>query len=359
MTRSRLLVTGGAGFIGANFVHRWLRTRPESRVVVLDKLTYAGNLSSLEPVSRDARYRFVRGDIADRALTAELLDAESIDTIVHFAAESHVDRSIDGPTIFLETNVLGTHALLESARDYSARLPDAARAAFRFHHISTDEVFGSLGVDDPAFNERTPYAPNSPYAASKASSDHLARAYFRTYGLPVTITNCSNNYGPYQFPEKLIPLMIVHALEGRALPVYGDGLNRRDWLHVDDHLSGIEAVLDRGRVGESYLIGGGSELANNDLVRALCDRLDARFKADAALRKRFSDSPAARGDSCSSLITSVPDRLGHDRRYAIDDTKARTELGYRAAHSIEDGLDETIDWYLANESWWRPLLQRA
>jgi dTDP-glucose 4,6-dehydratase len=355
----RLLVTGGAGFIGANFVHRWLKTRQSERIVVLDKLTYAGNLSSLAPVSTDSRYRFVHGDISDHALTAELLSAESIDTIVHFAAESHVDRSIDGPTIFLQTNVLGTHALLESALEYWARLSETARGTFRFHHISTDEVFGSLGFDDPAFNERTPYAPNSPYAASKASSDHLVRAYFRTYGLPVTITNCSNNYGPFQFPEKLIPLMIVNALEGRALPVYGDGLNRRDWLHVNDHLTGIEAVLDRGRVGESYLIGGGSELANNDLVRALCERIDARFKSDPALRQRFGDSPAARGDSCTSLITSVPDRLGHDRRYAIDDEKIRSELGYCAVHSIEAGLDETIDWYLANESWWRPLLRRA
>jgi dTDP-glucose 4,6-dehydratase len=350
-----LLVTGGAGFIGANFVRFWLERHSLDRVTVLDSLTYAGNRASLAPCNGNARFRFVRGDIRDSTLVAELLATQSVDTIVHFAAESHVDRSISAPDVFLETNVLGTHALLKAARGRLESLPVGERARFRFHHVSTDEVFGSLGAADPAFTERTPYAPNSPYAASKAASDHLVRAYHRTFGVPVTTSNCSNNYGPLQFPEKLIPLTLVNALEGKPLPVYGDGLNRRDWLHVEDHCRGIELVLDRGVSGECYNIGGGTEVANIELVRSLCRRVDARFASDGALHARYPDSPAARGGTCESLIEFVTDRLGHDRRYAIDGTRASNELGYRAARTLEQGLDETVDWYLTHEDWWRPL----
>jgi dTDP-glucose 4,6-dehydratase len=325
----------------------------------LDALTYAGNRASLAPVERDARFKFVLGDIRDSALVDALLADQSIDTIVHFAAESHVDRSISGPDVFLETNVIGTHSLLKAARRRVEALPVPERERFRFHHVSTDEVFGSLGEADPAFTERTPYAPNSPYAASKAASDHLVRAYHRTYGVPVTTSNCSNNFGPLQFPEKLIPLTLVNALEGKPLPVYGDGLNRRDWLHVEDHCRGIELVLERGTSGECYNIGGGTEVANIQLVGALCRRVDARFASDGALRARYPTSPASRGRKCESLIEFVTDRLGHDRRYAIDGTRATGELGYRPARTLEQGLDETVDWYLAHEDWWRPLRDAA
>jgi len=357
VTRS-LLVTGGAGFIGANFVRFWLEHRAHDRVTVLDALTYAGNRASITPCEANTRFRFVHGDIGDSALVTEIIAAQAIDTIIHFAAESHVDRSISAPDVFLETNVLGTHVLLKAARQRVEALPAAERSRFRFHHVSTDEVFGSLGADDPAFTERAPYAPNSPYAASKAASDHLVRAYHRTYGLPVTTSNCSNNYGPLQFPEKLIPLTLVNAMEGKALPVYGDGLNRRDWLHVEDHCRGIALVLEKGVSGECYNIGGGTEVANIELVRALCSRVDARFASDGALRARFPDSPAARGGRCESLIEFVTDRLGHDRRYAIDGTRATNELGYLPARTFDRGLDETVDWYLANEDWWRPLYRR-
>jgi dTDP-glucose 4,6-dehydratase len=352
-------VTGGAGFIGANFVRYWLSHHPHDRVAVLDALTYAGNRASLASCERDARCRFVHGDIGDAALVERTMDDRKIDTIVHFAAESHVDRSIASAAVFLETNVLGTHTLLLAARKKWESASAAERARFRFHHVSTDEVYGSLGETDPAFTERTPYAPNSPYAASKAASDHIVRAYNRTYGLPVTTSNCSNNYGPLQFPEKLIPLILVNALEGIALPIYGDGLNRRDWLHVEDHCRGIELVLGRGVAGECYNIGGGTEVPNIELVRALCARVDARFTSDAALRGRFPKSPAANGGTCSSLIKFVTDRLGHDRRYAIDGTRATAELGYQPARTLEQGLDETVDWYLANEDWWRPLRARS
>ena len=336
----RLLVTGGAGFIGANFVHYWLARHPGGRLVVLDALTYAGNRASLVDAEGRPEYRFVHGDIRDEALVEGLLREEGIDRIVHFAAESHVDRSIAGPDAFIDTNIIGTHSLLKAARavwlEGGEPLP-----GHRFHHVSTDEVYGSLGPHDPAFSETTPYAPNSPYSASKASSDHLVRAYHHTYGLNTTISNCSNNYGPYQFPEKLIPLCIINLLHGKPLPIYGDGQNVRDWLHVEDHCRGIELILGRGRAGETYNIGGGAERTNLQVVETLCSVMD---------ELRPEGSPHAR------RIEFVRDRPGHDRRYAIDERKLRDELGYTPAHSFEGGLHETVAWYLANEAWWRPIL---
>ena len=346
-----LLVTGGAGFIGANFVHYWLARHPEERVVVLDALTYAGNLANLAPVRDNPRFRFVQGNILDQPLVEELLRQEGVGTIVHFAAESHVDRSITGPDAFLETNVLGTHALLKAAQKIWLA---GSGVEHRFHHVSTDEVYGSLGPDDPPFRESTPYAPNSPYSASKAASDHLVRAYYHTYGLEVTTSNCSNNYGPYQFPEKLIPLVLVNILAGKPLPIYGDGGNIRDWLYVEDHCRGIELVLARGRVGEVYNLGGDNEWTNIEIVKLICRLLDEAFAADGRLAARFPLSPAARG-AASSLITYVKDRPGHDRRYAIDAAKCRDELGYRPLESFASGIGKTIAWMLANESWWRGL----
>lgn len=351
----RLLITGGAGFIGANFVHYWSRKYPRDRLVVLDALTYAGNLASLAPVTKAAQLRFVRGNICDSDLLNTLLVQENIDTVVNFAAESHVDRSILGPDPFIETNIVGTHTLLKAAR--RAWSSDRqSNKEYRFHHVSTDEVYGSLGPTDPAFTEVTPYAPRSPYAASKASSDHLVRAYGHTYGLPFTITNCSNNYGPYQFPEKLLPLMIVNALEGKSLPVYGDGGNMRDWLHVEDHCLGIELVLTRGTMSETYNIGGNSERANIDLIRRLCGLIDAAFADDNNLRMRFPDCPAAHQLSTADLITFVKDRPGHDWRYAIDASKISTALGYRPRHTLASGLRKTLQWYFNNEPWWRAVM---
>jgi len=325
-----LLVTGGAGFIGANFVVSTLQETGES-IVNLDKLTYAGNLRNLRAIDGDRRHQFVKGDIADRDLVKKLLLAHRPRAIVHFAAESHVDRSISGPADFVQTNVVGTWALLEEARAYWEQGRDAA---FRFVHVSTDEVYGSLGPEDPAFTEETPYAPNSPYAASKAGSDHMVRAYCHTYGLPTLTTNCSNNYGPRQYPEKLIPLFIRNALDGKRLPVYGDGRNVRDWLYVADHCDAIRVVLARGRVGETYNIGGETELANIDLVRTLCALLD---KA----------KPRASG-SYADLIEYVKDRPGHDRRYAMNIGKIGRELGWRPRESFQTGLDKTVRWYLEN-----------
>ncbi len=350
----RLLVTGGAGFIGANFVHYWLRQYPDDRVVVLDALTYAGNLASLGPVRDKPGFRFVHGDICDAGIVADLLVAEDIDTIVHFAAESHVDRSISGPGAFIQTNVVGTHTLLEAARHFwlSGERPEP----HRFHHVSTDEVYGSLGEDDPAFTETTPYAPNSPYSASKAGSDHLVRAYHHTYGLQVTTSNCSNNYGPYQFPEKLIPLMIVNALDGSELPVYGDGSNIRDWLYVEDHVRGIDLVIREGEVGETYNIGGNEEHANLEIVRSLCACIDELFADNAELARRFPNAPAASGNATESLIRMVSDRPGHDWRYAIDASRMRDELGFDPEHDFASGLRATIDWMLENEDWWRAIL---
>lgn len=352
---SRLLVTGGAGFIGANFVQYWLARHPDHRVVVLDALTYAGNIASLEPVSAHPAFRFVHGDIRDQALVEQLLRDEAIDTIVHFAAESHVDRSIHGPDEFIDTNVNGTHSLLKAARAIWLDA-DAPRAPHRFHHVSTDEVYGSLEADDPPFTETTPYAPNSPYSASKAASDHLVRAYHHTYGLQITTSNCSNNYGPYQFPEKLIPLVLINALHGRPLPVYGDGLNVRDWLYVDDHSRAIDLCLHRGRAGEVYNIGGNNEWTNIDIVRLLCRLVDAAFAEDPGLASRFDDAPPARGEPTDSLISFVKDRPGHDRRYAIDASFSREALGYVPAESFESGIRKTLAWYLDNESWWRHVM---
>jgi dTDP-glucose 4,6-dehydratase len=352
----KLLVTGGAGFIGVNFVHYWLAEHPADRVMVLDALTYAGNPASLQPATGNPRYRFVRGNICDQALVERLMREEGIDTVVHFAAESHVDRSITGPDAFIETNVVGTHALLKAAKAVWLGADGAWAADVLFHHVSTDEVYGSLTPQAPAFTEETPYAPNSPYAASKAASDHLVRAYHHTYGMPVTTSNCSNNYGPYQFPEKLIPLMLVNALLGKALPLYGDGRNVRDWLYVDDHCRGIELVMDKGRRGETYNIGGNNEWHNVDIVQLLCRLLDERFAADTELCHRFPQAPAARGQSTAQLITYVSDRLGHDRRYAINADKARRELGYAPQETFESGIRKTLAWYLDNEAWWRGIL---
>jgi dTDP-glucose 4,6-dehydratase len=328
------LVTGGAGFIGCNFVRLALAKRG-ARIVVFDKLTYAGNLASLADVASDRRFAFVRGDIADRDAVTAVFSEYRPSAVLNFAAESHVDRSIDAPDDFVRTNVVGTFELLEAARRQLTSSDATERARFRFLHVSTDEVYGTLGPDG-LFSEETPYAPNSPYAASKASADHLVRSYFHTFKLPVVITNCSNNYGPRQFPEKLIPLMVLNALEGRPLPIYGDGGNVRDWLHVEDHCAGLLAVLAKGRPGEKYNIGGGNERTNLQVVDAICDALDAL-------------SPKT--TSHTSLKTFVPDRPGHDRRYAIDATKIRRELGWAPRHTFEQGLRDTAEWYLAHRDW--------
>src|SRR6201996_243732 len=301
----RLLVTGGAGFIGSNFVHYWLHEHAGDRIVVLDALTYAGNLANLESVMDRPAIRFVHGDIGDSALVERLLREEKIDTLVHFAAESHVDRSIHGPDAFIETNIIGTHSLLKAAR--KVWLEEKTVPKHRFHHVSTDEVYGSLGPQDPSFHERTPYAPNSPYSASKAASDHLVRSYHHTYGLEVTTSNCSNNYGPFHFPEKLIPLVIVNILHGRPLPIYGDGRNIRDWLHVSDHCRGIDLILQKGVPGEVYNIGGGSECENIHLVRTLCRIVDEKFASDLGLRDQYPQCPAARGEAAANLIAYVTD----------------------------------------------------
>lgn len=351
----KLLVTGGAGFIGANFVHYWLARHPIDRVVVLDLLTYAGNRASLAAAEQDPRFRFVQGDIGDQSLAEELLREEGIETIVNFAAESHVDRSIHGPDQFVTTNVVGTHSLLKAARAVWLDGVMAGRP-HRFHHVSTDEVYGSLGPTDPPFSETTPYAPNSPYSASKAASDHLVRAYHHTYGLAVTTSNCSNNYGPYQFPEKLIPLVILNILHGKPLPIYGDGMNIRDWLYVDDHCRGIELAIIQGKPGQVYNIGGNNEWTNIDIVRLVCELVDGRLAADQALRASFPDSPVSRGGKALELISYVKDRPGHDRRYAIDAAKSRAELGYMPAESFETGIVKTIDWYLGNQPWWRAVI---
>jgi dTDP-glucose 4,6-dehydratase len=351
-----LLVTGGAGFIGTNFVHHWLKNHADDRVIVLDALTYAGNRMNLADAEGNARYRFVHGDICDATAVADLMHAERIDCIVHFAAESHVDRSITGPDEFIRTNVLGTHALLKAARAQWSR-DGRLRADVRFHHVSTDEVYGSLHSSSPGFTETSAYAPNSPYSASKAASDHLVRAYHHTYRLPVTTSNCSNNYGPYQFPEKLIPLTLVRALEGKSLPVYGRGENVRDWLYVDDHCRGIDAVLARGEVGATYNLGGCNEWRNIDVVHLLCTLLERKFSSDATLASRFPECPAADGRPLRSLIDFVVDRPGHDWRYAVDARRARDQLGFLPLECFETGLEKTIEWYLANEPWWRGVLQ--
>ncbi|WP_064572732.1 dTDP-glucose 4,6-dehydratase [Cupriavidus gilardii] len=332
-----ILVTGGAGFIGANFVLNWLGNADADSVVNVDKLTYAGNLKTLASLEGNPRHVFSRTDICDRAALDRLLAEYQPRAVLHFAAESHVDRSIHGPGEFIQTNIVGTFTLLEAVRAYWSGLDDARKGAFRFLHVSTDEVFGSLGPNDPPFSETTAYAPNSPYSASKAGSDHLVRAYHHTYGLPVLTTNCSNNYGPYHFPEKLIPLMIANALGGKPLPVYGDGLNVRDWLYVGDHCAAIREVLARGRLGETYNVGGWNEKTNLDVVHTLCDLLDEL-------------KPKASG-SYRDQITFVKDRPGHDRRYAIDARKLERELGWKPAETFETGLRKTVQWYLDNQAW--------
>jgi dTDP-glucose 4,6-dehydratase len=346
-----VLITGGAGFIGQNLVHAWRAARPADRLIVVDALTYAANIRSLEPLIGDRSVVFVKGDIRDAALMRRLFEQHGLTRVAHLAAESHVDRSIADPETFLQTNVLGTFTLLQAALDAwgSAGALDHAR----FLHVSTDEVYGSLASGEPAFSESSPYRPNSPYAASKAASDHLVRAFVATYRMPALITNCSNNYGPHQHPEKLIPLMIIHALEGKALPVYGDGSNVRDWLHVSDHCAALMAVIERGRIGETYNIGGGNERNNRDVVGHICDLLDRAFAEDAALARRFPSCPAAAGHSCRSLIGYVTDRPGHDQRYAIDAAKLANELGNIRGVDFEGGLQRTIHWYLEHEGWWR------
>lgn len=343
MANRNLLVTGGAGFIGTNFVRHWRQHYPADRLVVLDKLTYAGNQANLDDLIVAGEIQFVAGDIGDCALVDHLLTTAEVDTLVHFAAESHVDRSIVGPAAFVQTNVVGTFTLLEAFRQHWEAHPQRDR--LRFLHISTDEVFGSLGPTDPPFTEATPYAPNSPYSASKAGSDHLVRAYHHTYGLPTLVTNCSNNYGPYQFPEKLIPLLCVHALLGKPLPIYGDGQNIRDWLYVADHCRALDAVLHNGTPGETYAIGGNAEVKNLDLAHLLCDLMD-ELAEELPLRP------------CRQLLTFVRDRPGHDRRYAINSQKLQNHLGWQPSVTFEAGLRQTLQWYLAHPHWWQPLYDR-
>jgi dTDP-glucose 4,6-dehydratase len=337
-----IFVTGGAGFIGSNFVLDWIAQVGEP-VLNFDKLTYAGNLNNLASLRGDERHVFVQGDICDRAHVQQLFEQHKPRAVVHFAAESHVDRSIHGPDAFVTTNVNGTFSLLEAARAYWSALPEPERAAFRFLHVSTDEVYGTLGPNDPPFSETTPYAPNSPYSASKAGSDHLVRAYHHTYGMPVLTTNCSNNYGPYHFPEKLIPLMITNALAGKPLPIYGDGQQIRDWLYVGDHCAAIRRVLEAGRPGETYNVGGWNEKANLEVVHTLCDILDRQ-------------APKAGGGSYREQITRVADRPGHDRRYAIDARKLERELGWRPVETFETGIAKTVDWYLGHQDWVQDIL---
>ncbi|PTX94720.1 dTDP-glucose 4,6-dehydratase [Verrucomicrobia bacterium LW23] len=336
-----LLVTGGCGFIGSNFIRKSLLTKGDyavTKLVNLDKLTYAGNPANLKELEGDSRYIFVQGDIADESLTERLLKQHSIDAVLNFAAESHVDRSIDSPEPFIQTNVVGTLRLLNTCRQYWVKLNDEKKAAFRFLHVSTDEVYGTLRPEDPPFSETTRFAPNSPYAASKASSDFLTRAFYHTYGMPVLTTNCSNNYGQYQYPEKLIPLIILNALEGKPLPVYGDGMQVRDWLYVEDHVTAIWLVLKAGRIGETYNVGGLNERTNISVVHTICSLLDAK-------------APRKDGVSYSTQITYVPDRPGHDRRYAINCSKIQQELGWKPAESFESGMERTVEWYLHNDAW--------
>lgn len=354
---SNLLVTGGAGFIGANFVYYWLENYPEDTVVVLDALTYAGNELSLDDVKNNDQLHFVKGDIGDQALVESLMVKHELDTIVNFAAESHVDRSISGPDIFIETNIVGTHSLLKAARNIWIDNLETANPNHRFHHVSTDEVYGTLGDNDPAFTEEHSYAPNSPYSASKAASDHIVRAYHHTFGLNVTTSNCSNNYGPYQFPEKLIPLCLSNILADKPLPIYGNGKNIRDWLYVEDHARGIDLILKQDKLGEVYNIGGNNEWTNIDIVKLLCEIMDKRFAERPELAEKYPNATPAQGKASIDLITYVTDRAGHDWRYAIDASKGQRELGYTPAETFETGIVKTVDWYLDNEAWWQPLLK--
>ena len=338
-----LLITGGAGFIGTNFVYYWQNKYPEDNLIVLDALTYAGNRKNLIEAQNSPKFKFVHGNILDQKLVEKLLQHHNIDTIVHFAAESHVDRSIQGPDEFINTNIIGTHTMLKAAKNIWL---DNKKTNHRFHHISTDEVYGSLKPDDPPFKEITPYAPNSPYAASKAASDHLVRAYHATYGLKTTISNCSNNYGPYQFSEKLIPLIINNILINKALPVYGDGKQIRDWLYVDDHNLGIDLILNKGKIGETYNIGTNNEKQNINLVNLICELIDNKFKENNSLKQKYPDAPPANNKKSNTLITHITDRLGHDRRYAINTDKIKTNLNYAPRESFKNAIKKTIDWYL-------------
>ncbi|MDP5254344.1 MULTISPECIES: dTDP-glucose 4,6-dehydratase [unclassified Vibrio] len=359
MNKRNLLVTGGAGFIGSNFALYWLKNHTNDKVIVLDALTYAGNRANLVDVESHPNFTFVHGDICNTELIETLIAKHEINTIVHFAAESHVDRSITGPDAFIETNILGTYSLLKAAKKRWIDEPIAAGNAplpHRFHHVSTDEVYGTLEPNDPAFTEETAYAPNSPYSASKAASDHLVRAYHHTYGLEVTTSNCSNNYGPYHFPEKLIPLIITNILHDKALPIYGDGKQVRDWLYVEDHARGIELVLEKGRLGENYNIGGHNEWQNIDIVKLVCELMNSAFAADLTLTEKYPLATKVAQGEAEALITYVIDRAGHDRRYAIDATKTNNELGYKPAESFETGIRKTVAWYLQNDAWWKALL---
>tara|TARA_Y100001956_G_scaffold5226_1_gene4706 strand:+ start:38891 stop:40012 length:1122 start_codon:yes stop_codon:yes gene_type:complete len=366
-----ILVTGGAGFIGANYVHYWLNQYPNDKIVVLDALTYAGNRDNLTPVDNHDNFTFVHGDICNSQLVETLLSKYRLDTIVHFAAESHVDRSITDPDAFIETNILGTYSLLKAAKKVWIDEPKSdgkLPLPHRFHHVSTDEVYGTLEPNAPAFTEEMAYAPNSPYSASKAASDHLVRAYHHTYGLEVTTSNCSNNYGPYHFPEKLIPLIITNILHDKPLPIYGDGQQVRDWLYVADHARGIDLVLNKGQSGESYNIGGHNEWTNIDIVEVVCKLMNEYFidssllstinfpLSSSELKRKFPQATSAAEGKSESLITFVTDRVGHDRRYAIDATKTNNELGYQPKESFETGIKATVEWYLTNSTWWRPLL---
>jgi len=350
-----LLVTGGAGFIGTNFVQYWHENHSDDRIVVLDALTYAGNKDNLEPYLGKNNFEFINGSICDRQLLDRTFKEYKIDRVINFAAESHVDRSIVGPDDFINTNILGTYELLRSAKN---SWQSSGTEDHLFHHISTDEVYGSLGPGDPAFNESNTYAPNSPYSASKASSDHLVRSYHHTYGLKTTTSNCSNNYGAYQFPEKLIPLCLIKVLKGESLPIYGDGKQVRDWLHVDDHCRGIELVIKNGKYGETYNIGGNNEWRNIDLVNLICEAVDELFEKKSELNSLFPNAPSAQGHDAKSLITYVKDRPGHDTRYAVNANKIKSELGFSAAVAFERGIQSTIKWYIENQDWWLSILGR-
>ena len=349
-------MTGGAGFIGTNFIHYWIERHPNDRIIVLDALTYAGNKSNLESFSEGKNFTFIRGSICDQNLVNRVFKEHKINRVVNFAAESHVDRSILGPDDFVNTNIWGTYTLLKTAKIHWLDNPCCDHL---FHHVSTDEVYGSLKSEDVAFNENHPYAPNSPYSATKAASDHLVRAYNKTYGLKVTTSNCSNNYGAFQYPEKLIPLCLINILEGKPLPIYGDGSQVRDWLHVDDHCRGIELIIEKGTRGQTYNIGGDNERKNIDVVSLICSSVNRLFQDSSHLAKLFPRSPCARGEDARCLITYVEDRLGHDTRYAINAAKIKSELNYSPSHTFESGIRGTIDWYIKNTPWWISIKKRS
>ena len=348
-----VLITGGAGFIGSNFIHYWMKKYPDDTVLVLDALTYAGNRENIRVYESENRFRFIKGDICDSALVRNIFESSDINMVVHFAAETHVDRSITGPDPFIQTNVVGTHTLLKTAYDVWNK--SGCLATNRFHHISTDEVYGSLDESDPPFTESTPYQPNSPYSASKAASDHLVRAYHHTYGMNVTISNCSNNYGPYHYPEKLIPLVILNILHGKHIPVYGNGTNIRDWLYVEDHCRAIDLILNDGLPGETYNVGGECEWPNIEVVRLICNIIDRFFVENENCRSVYASSPVARGIPATSLIQFVDDRPGHDWRYAMDISKIRSSLAFNPEESFESGLKKTVEWYIEHAAWWSPL----